>query len=33
MFKKPNIDIEDLEFYINEYVLNGGEPFTLIKKV
>ena len=33
MFKKPNIDKEDIEFYINEYVLNGGEPFTLIKKV
>ena len=33
MFKKPNIDKEDIEFYINEFVLNGGEPFTLIKKV
>lgn len=33
MFKKPNIDKEDIEFYINEYIINGGEPFNLIKKI
>lgn len=33
MFKKPNIDKEDIEFYLNEYVLNDGDFFSVIKKI
>lgn len=33
MFKKPNIDKEDIEFYLNEYVINDGDFFNVIKKI